>query len=220
METMTENHSANQVSGTEENAARETDFVKQEVYYITRPEQRALLTSTRLQPIGDLLSAKGPLSVKEIAAALGLRPSALYHHINKAVKVGLIVEAGSRIVNRRREILYDTPAVKMRFGFSVADRKLRDLWSKIQTSHSRQSDRDFIRALSDADIVDDGPQRNLRTFRLVGAPDSDALAQINKKIEEIGELMWQSAGQDNPLIAITCVVAPLPGKNVQADERT
>ncbi len=187
-------------------------FLKQEVYYITRPEQRDLLASTRLQPIGDLLSIKGPMSVKEIAVALGQRPSALYHHINKAVNVGLIVEAGSRVVNRRKEFLYDTPAVKMRFGFSVADKKQRKLWRKIQTAHSRQSDRDFTKALTEADIVDDGPQRNLRTFRLVGTPDPDALAEINQKIEEIGELMWQSAGQDNPLIAITCVVAPLTSK--------
>lgn len=217
METVTDERAVKGDAGADEGSEPDTGFVKQEVYYITRPEQHTLLTSTRLQPIGDLLSVKGPLSVKEIAAALGLRPSSLYHHINKAVNVGLIVEAGRRVVNRRKEILYDTPAVKMRFGFSVADKKLRELWRKIQTAHSRQSDRDFTKALTEAEIVDDGPQRNLRTFRLVGAPDPDALAQINKKIEEIGELMWQSAGQDNPLIAITCVVAPLPGKDVQSE---
>ncbi|WDI32724.1 winged helix-turn-helix domain-containing protein [Hyphococcus flavus] len=186
---------------------------KADVYYIKSPDQRELLASTRLQPIGDLLSAKGPMSVKEIAAALGQRPSALYHHIKKAVKAGLIVETGSRTINRRKEVLYDTPAVKMRFGFSVADKKLKPLWRKIQTAHSRQADRDFIGALDNSKIIDDGPQRNLRTFRLVGAPDPVALSKINQKIEEISALMWESAGQDNPLIAITCVVAPMPPKS-------
>ena len=92
------------------------NFEKQDVYWMRDKRQLEALVSSRRQDIGDHLSACGPLSAKEIACALGMKPSALYHHLEQLMDVGLIVEVGHRIVNRRTEKLYDTPARKMRWG--------------------------------------------------------------------------------------------------------
>lgn len=195
-----------------DDAEGEPGHRKADVYYIRRADQIEALISTRRQPIGDLLAVRGPMSVKEMAKALGQKPSALYHHLNKLVDVGLVREVGSRITNRRVEKLYDTPAVAMRFGFSVEDGELREVWEKLQLAHSRQSDRDFIRGFDVPTKEGEGPTRNMRTFRLVGAPDDKAMAKINELLDQVAEILWESAGQDNPLVALTCVLAALPSE--------
>ena len=76
---------------------------RSQTYWIMTPDQLAAMASPRRQDIVDRLAATGPLSVKELAAQIGARPPALYHHIERLLEVGLIVEAGTRTVRRKRE---------------------------------------------------------------------------------------------------------------------
>jgi predicted transcriptional regulator len=74
---------------------------KAEVYWINNTEQIESLISSKRQAIGDYLSISGPQSIKAIAHSLATKPSSLYHHIEHLLWVGLVVEVGSRIVNRK-----------------------------------------------------------------------------------------------------------------------
>ena len=118
----------------------------QETYWIMAPEQLAVMASARRQDIVDRLAATGPLSIKEIAAQIGARPSALYHHIERLIDVGLVIEAGARTIRRKRTLLYATPAPRMRMARALAERRDPALMDAIVGSLTRQMERDFEEA--------------------------------------------------------------------------
>lgn len=182
---------------------------KPETYQITRPEQIAALTSARRHDIADRLAAGGPMSIKELAEQVGAKPSALYHHIEKLREVGLVVEAGSRVVNRKREQLYTTPAPRMRLLAALASGKHEKGMNGIVAALSRQMARDFKAGARSAVKVVDGADKNCGFFRLVGRPSPAQLARLNACLIEIAEIMWKAENPDAPLLGLGWVMAPL-----------
>lgn len=77
-------------------------------YWILDRKQIQCLSSSRRQDMVDRLAGDGPLSVRELARAIGMKPSAIYHHLEQLLAVGLVIESGHRTVNRRQEKLYAT----------------------------------------------------------------------------------------------------------------
>lgn len=187
-----------------------TQSTEENVYWITRREQYECLMSARRMDIIDLLANTGARSVREIASLLGVKPSSLYHHIELLLDVGLIELAGSRLVNRRQEKLYQTPRASLKYGLKFDDPLAFALYSRIGDVQARQSAKDLRRGLKTQAVVADGPGKNTWIFRLVGSPDPEALAKINSHIEEIAKLFWDSAGQDNGLVVMSAIMAPVP----------
>lgn len=179
------------------------------VYYTREPRQLELLVSARRGEIVDYLAGTGQATIKQVADALGMRPSALYHHFQLLEEVGLVLDAGTRMEHGKPARLFKTPGVQMRWGIGLLDPKHAKLWHKLNSAQARQSERDFRRGLKSKEAVTEGPGKNLRTFRIVGRPDEAALAKINEHLEAIAELVWDSADGDGPPIAVSCVVAPL-----------
>ena len=182
---------------------------KADIYVIEKADEVAALISAKRQPIIDLLAAQGPLAAREIAAGLGMQTSAVYHHLHKLAEVGLVLETGSRISNRRTEKLYDTPAVAMRLGIPLGVPDRAETWRKLHLAQSRQTDRDFLAALAHSGSVGEGDERNLRTYRVVGSPSPADLRRINALLEEALDIMWKSAGNTARPVALTCVMAPI-----------
>lgn len=179
-------------------------------YEIVDPAQLEMLTSMRRHDIGDRLGMSAPMSVKELARAIGAQPSALYHHIDAMLRAGLIVEAGSRVVNRKREVLYGTPAKQMRLVEALADPKNKDVMNRMVAAMSRQTARDFAAGADLPSKVVEGDARNYRFFRLLGRPTPDQVARINACIGEVIDIMYASGGNDAPLLAVDWVMTPLP----------
>ena len=167
------------------------------------------MSARRLSIVGQLANT-GPKSIRELAKLIGAKPSAMYHHMEQLVAVGLVEEAGKRVINRRQEILYQTPGSVMRYGLRMDDPAAMDIYKRLCAVQCRQSERDFSRGLESGEIVGIGPGKNAWIFRLVGAPDAETLEKINGHIEAIAELIWSSTGQDNPLIVMSGVMAPMP----------
>jgi len=185
----------------------------EKTYWIRGDEQfECLMSARRLAIVGQLANA-GPKSIRELAGLIGAKPSALYHHIEQLLAVGLVEEASKRVVNRRQEVLYQTPGAVMRYGLKMDDPAAIDIYRRLAGVQSRQSVRDFARGLESGEIVGTGVAKNAWIFRLVGAPDPQTLEKINGHIEAIAELIWSSAGQDNPLIVLSGVMAPVPRPN-------
>jgi len=179
-------------------------------YWIQGDEQfECLMSSRRLSIVGQLANS-GAKSIRELAKLVGAKPSALYHHVEQLLAVGLVEEGGKRVVNRRQEILYRTPGSVMRYGLRMDDPAAMDIYKRLVAAQCRQSERDFVRGLESGEIVGAGPLKNAWLFRLVGAPDNETLEKINGHIEAIAELIWSSAGQDNPLVVISGVMTPVP----------
>lgn len=180
-----------------------------ETYWVVNPDQLALLISARRHDMVDRLAAAGPLSIKELAEQIGAKPSALYHHIEKMLRVGLIVEAGSRVVRRKREQLYATPAPRMRLNRALAEDRNPAIMRDIVASLTRQMARDFERGGRAPGRIVDGPDKNYGFFRLVGRPSPAQLARLNACLIEISEILWKSGDSAGPLIGLGWVMAPL-----------
>jgi DNA-binding transcriptional ArsR family regulator len=184
---------------------------RSQTYWIMAPDQLAAMAAPRRQDIVDRLAATGPLSVKELAAQLGARAPALYHHLEKLLAVGLIEEAGTRIVRRKREQLYAARAPRMRMARALAEGAQPALMEAIVASMTRQMDRDFRAGMASPARRADGETRNLGFFRLMGRPDAAALARINLCLGEVAELLWQAGDPDADLVCLSWVFAPIAG---------
>lgn len=178
-------------------------------YWIVREDQVRCLASARRQDMVDRLAAGGPLSVRELAATIGMKPSALYHHLSPLLDVGLVVEAGSRLVNRRREKLYDTPSSRMRLLRALSRPATRPLMKDTVTALCRQMDRDFANGIGSPAAAAEGAARNLGFFRLVGRPGKGALVRINEHLAAIGDILWNENDPRSPLVALAWTFTPL-----------
>lgn len=179
------------------------------VYWILDPAQVTAMVSPRRHDIVDRLVASGPLSIKQLAATIGAEPPALYHHIRKLLAVGLVVEAGSRVVRRKREQLYATPGRRMRLSRALDDPANRELFIQVAASLSRQMDRDFRRGSAASAAVTQGPGKTLGFSRLIGAPGPEGLATINRKLEEIADILWSSSDGGGEVVCLSWVLAPI-----------
>lgn len=200
---------------TRRRAARETD-----TYWILDRKQILCLASSRRQDILDRLAASGPSSVREFAAAVGLAPSAVYHHLRRLEAAGLVAAAGTRIVRRRTEKLYAAVAPRMRLARALEQGRHREPLQRVVAALCRQMSRDFARAISRPGARADGPGRNLGFFRLVGSPDAATLAEINRHLDRVAELFWGQAGGGAPLVALGWTLAPVDGPAGRAGSRT
>jgi AcrR family transcriptional regulator len=179
-----------------------------DTYFVSRPEQLEAVVSTRRHEIIDLVAGAGPMSVKEIAAALGVAPSSLYYHIEHLCAVGLLREAGVRQDGQKPEQLYTTPAPRMSMFRALQAPRNRGVLQDIVASVSRQAARDFSAGFDAPHCDTSGPRRNLRFLRMVGRPDAATLQKINAHLDAVTELMAKSAQGSGNRIALTWVAAP------------
>lgn len=178
------------------------------VYYVLEPQQLRCMASAVRQDMVDHLAAHGVMSIKELAASIGRKPSSIYHHLKLLLEVGLVGEAGARTVNRRREKLYATPSRRMRLNRALEDpgndREMRAFVNAL----CRQTARDFSRGLDDESARRQGPGRDLRFFRLVNRPAPGSLREINRKLDEIAEILWRDPDPGSPVVALTWILTP------------
>ncbi len=178
-------------------------------YWIDEPRQLRCMISPRRHDIVDRLAAAGAMAIKDLADALGAQPSALYHHVQQLLAAGLVVESGYRVVNRRRERLYATPAPRMRFYRALQERRNAPTFRRIVASMARQMARDFRHGIASSRALTAGPARNLGMARLVAYPDRVTLARINSLLEEVTELLWRSPAEGAGPMVFAWTMAPL-----------
>lgn len=180
----------------------------EEETWVLRTDQLRCLVSAVRTDIVDQLAGRGPMSIKELATAIGKRPSALYHHIDQLLEVELVREAGARVVNRKQEKLYATPSRRIRLKPALARPENAEVMAEIVSALARQADRDFSKGQYVQDAKVEGVERNLGFFRLVAKPGPEKLARINALLDEIGEIMWEDAEEVFPAVTLTWFMAP------------
>ena len=180
-------------------------------YWITeRSEVEALASAIRLDII-DWLEASGPLSVRELATALGRKPTAIYHHLKQMEDVGLIKTTQANGDRGRPAQLYQTVSPVMRLARAPLQPENRDAMARIVRTVAGQSAKEYAAAFKShrSEIV--GPGRNHWFFRVVAAPSPQRLAQINKLLDKLTDLIWAPEAQAGELMSFAWVLAPLLG---------
>lgn len=178
-------------------------------YWILDKQQIACLASIPRAEILDWLASSGPQSVSELATSLDRKPSSLYHHLQKMIRVGLVEEAGTRTVYRRTEKLYKTPSRRMRLKRALSDGKHDPLMARSVAAMSNQFQRDFSTGLDNPTAKRTGQYRDLGFYRFVGRPSASGLKQVNQHLDAIAEILWTDQDPDRPAVALGWIMAPL-----------
>ena len=190
-------------------ARRKSNGAVGRTYWVLDRRQILCLVSTRRHDLLDKLAAVGPMSIRELAPLLGASAPSLYHHVEKLLKVGLVLQVGERTIKRKKEKVYGPLAPRMRLSRSFADPANRAVVDKLAAGMMRQIARDFRRGCRVPGAHFAGSHRNIGLARLVGAPSRPELARINGLFEDIAGILWASAGRKAPLISIAWSLAPV-----------
>lgn len=182
---------------------------KSQTYWVLQRKQLRSLVSQRRLEIIDRLVAAGPLSAKDLARLVGAQPSALYHHLRQLMEVGLVVEAGYRVVRRRREVLYMTRAPRIRLFRALRDPNNAREMTRITATMSRQMSRDFKRGIKSPAARPSGALQNLGFMRLLASPSPATLRRINQYLAEIGELLFTSTDARYEPLSLAWIMAPV-----------
>jgi len=177
--------------------------------YIIRDKRqmRALAASTR-QEIVDMLPRLGTVSVAELAAALRRPADSLYYHLRILTRVGLVLTAGSRRPNGRREVLFRAVARELTLSYQLGRNGNGNEVNAIIASMMRLGIRDFRNSFKAGEASVSGPNRELWALRRTAWLSQAQIAEVNRHIQR---LMREMAAAKRPgrLFAVTVVLTPL-----------
>lgn len=185
-------------------------MAKQPVYVETTAQLRALATPAR-QEIVDCLSTTGAATVNELAEHLGRPADALYFHIRRLVKVGLVVEVEREKSGRQVTTRYDLSARPLTLKYRKATKKQV---TKVISAANRAGLRDFEQAYEQlADEQKDG-QRDLWAGRAKGWLNKEDIVKVNQLLSQIHDILFQGKPETNKrqtnkrLMAFTFLMSP------------
>ncbi len=183
-----------------------------DTYWIMRREQVEALTSPIRHEILDRLAADGPVSVRDLAAMLGRKPTAIYHHIKRLIAVDLVRSLEPQGGRGRPSLLYGTVAPRMRMARSAEIPENRPLIAKGARAMAAIAATDFAAAFEGGQWRGEGEDRNHWFFRVVTSPSPERLSRINHLLDELAELVWAVDPEPGPPISIAWFLAPLDVK--------
>lgn len=187
------------------------------------PLQIAVLASPVRQEIVDTLeNFGGEASVADVAAQLGRPADGLYYHLRQLVRGGLLEERPDNGDGRGRH--YRTVAGRGR-RISLRYRPGRngntEAVGRVTGGLLRMAKRDFERALRSGDAVVEGEQRDLWAARTKGWVGETELAEINRLLTRLSELLHQprTARRDR-LVSLAYVLAPVAARPLRRTSST
>lgn len=188
-------------------------MAKRDVLWVERKDQLETASSPVRFEIIDRLSAMGPLSVRDLAAAIGRRPTSIYHHLRQLEAVGLIrqaeVEASAEGGEPGRPaVLYETVAPLIRLARAAKDPANRETMTQAARSMTQIAARDYAKGFDAAAWTTEGKGRNHWFFRVVSTPSPERLARINALLDEVVELLWTPDPNPGPPVSLAGILAP------------
>jgi hypothetical protein len=190
------------------------------------------LASPIRQEIVDAVTAMGPVSVATLARSLGRAPNALYFHIQKLERLGLLVRCEETAIGTppqsrsratraatgrgRPSTSYDVPGRPMMLAYQPGQSRTRAPMGKLVRSMLSSAGRSFVRAYRPDVAVVDGPDRNLWASRSKRMLSPRELRQVNTHLRALVAILNQpkpaSRGKGR-LVELTFVLTPSPGKH-------
>ena len=193
---------------------------KSRYYLIEKPAQLELIASPVRQDILDHLEAMGPSSVSELSRAVGLAADALYYHIKKLTKVGLVVEHGTRPSDRRDETVFALPSSRIRLRYDTADPEQARSVKRIANAMLRSSARDFEAGLKSAEAIAEGEGRNLWPARVKGWLSESQLREVNTLLVRLHDVFHAAEPDDDrTLCSLTWCMAPVTAQPLRRSSK-
>jgi DNA-binding transcriptional ArsR family regulator len=179
------------------------------VHWVMRRDQLNAVASAIRHDILDHLIARGPLSVHDLALSLHRKPTAIYSHLQRLLKVDLVV--GIRVSRKRGRptLLFRPIAPLIRLARAPNDPRNRPILARIAKTMSSQAAADYGKAFQHMDWVIDGPERNHWVFRCMTAPSPQRLAKINKLLDQLAGLIWTPDPKPGRLMSVTWLLSPI-----------
>lgn len=151
------------------------------------------LASPARQEIVDALEAGGAMTIAELGAQLGKAADALYFHLRRLERAGLVRVVDRRRVGKSVAAVYDVPARPMRIDRAAVPARSMDA---VATSILRLGLRDYRRGLQDDHAVLGGAGRNLWAARHRGWLTPARLGEFNAKLDELMAII--TSGRPGP----------------------
>ncbi|HJT97193.1 MAG TPA: winged helix-turn-helix domain-containing protein [Rhodanobacteraceae bacterium] len=181
-------------------------------------EIQLLASPARIELVDTLEALGGEASVAELAAQLGRPADGLYYHLRQLAAAGLLVETATPEGRRYRTRMPEGERLTLRYrpGRTANAGAVDD----VAASVLRVAGRDFSRALADSGSVVEGPQRELWAARYKGWVGDAELAEINRLLVRISDLLHRPrAASRDRLVALAFVLAPVDAKPARRAQR-
>lgn len=179
-------------------------------FRVRRRDQLEALTSPVRQELVDALAASGPCSVAELAALVGRAPDALYYHVRKLERVGLLVPAGSVKAGRRDAALYDVPGRPVHVAREALADGRRPLVVRSGKGLLRSAQRDLEEALGPGASIGHGRRRRVRVGRTKGWFTAAELAEVDEHVRAVLELFAKATRRPGRrLYTLTYLLTPV-----------
>ncbi len=182
----------------------------------SRTELCALASPVR-QEIVDVLVSAGRSSIADLAAYLGRPADALYFHVRRLLRAGLLVELEPRKRGRHVAGVYDVAGrpLEIRYGAATVGEVSRVLRAAV-----RLGTRDMDRALGTVAALKNERTRQFRAGRVKGWVDRKQLRRINALMLELIEILREGTpGSRRRLQSFTFVLAPITPSRRRAPKR-
>lgn len=177
---------------------------------VRAPEQIRLLSSAVRQEIVDTLGALGgEASVAAMAEHLGRPADGLYYHLRALVDGGLVEEAPATDDDERRYRLAGEGDGPIRLAYDLGPQgNWRELGAFARTLLQIAAE-DFGAALTAAETVTEGPERELWVSRNKGWLSKEDLREVSCLLERLSELSSQpkAPGRER-LMSLAFALAP------------
>jgi DNA-binding transcriptional ArsR family regulator len=190
---------------------RRPSGVQPPTYWIERPEQIRAMSSPIRHEIGDRLAALGPVTVKDLADALGKKPTAIYHHLRQLEAVGLVKATRQAGERGRPAVVYATIAPRMRLARAPRKAVNRGPMARAGIAAATQAGRDYAQGFAQLHWAIEGAGRNHWFFRVSTAPSPARLERINRLLDELAELVWTPDPHPGPPMSIAWFLSPVRG---------
>lgn len=171
-----------------------------------------LASPTRIEIVDTLEAFGEAVSVAELAVALGRPADSLYYHLRQLADGGLVEEEAAPEGRRYRSRTRKGDRLRLRYRPGATANA--EAVGRVAASVLRVAGRDFERALADPATVVEGPRRELWAARGKGWVDAAELAEINRLLARLMELVQKPAAERprGKLVALTWVLAPVEAK--------
>lgn len=176
------------------------------------PALIGLLESEVKQEILDTIRANGVSTIREIAAAIGRPADGLYYHVRQLVVAGLLREQRAAGRGPRSAAAYALPRGISGYEVKYAPESAENVAAvtRIARAMSRMACNDFARGFREALAAVHGPHRNLWAARQKAWLSADELAELNRLLERIQQIMAQAErGADRSLCVLSYFLAPV-----------
>ena len=188
-------------------------------FAIADARQIRALSSPIRQDILDAVTAIGPCSVSELAAATGRPADGLYYHIRRLLAVKLLKEVPGNGAGRA-ELRLDVAQKAFYLKYQPESRANKAAVLRVIGAMVRSAERTFRRGFTPDVAVVEGPRRNLWAGRWRGALSPAELAEVNALLNRLNALMRSgrrdgNAGvePDRALYELTFILAPTPSRS-------